>query len=59
LKESLLYDFWHHEQAVGSGRSVAQSFFVGEAGPDFVGAGYIDERKGMGCGFDITDIDLL
>ena len=58
-KESLLDDFGHHEQAVGSGGSVAESLFVAEGRPDFVRAGYIDERKGV-CGrFDIADIDLL
>ena len=55
----LLYDFGYHKQAVGGGGSVAERFFVDEAGPEFVGTGHIDERKGVGSEFDIADVDFL
>jgi hypothetical protein len=59
LGRVLLDDFRHDEQAVGSGWRVAEGLFVGEARPEFVGAGYVDEWKGMGGGFDIADIDFF
>jgi len=38
------------------GRCVGEGFFVGEGGTGFVGTSDVDERKGVGGGFDSGNI---
>lgn len=59
VERLLVDDLRYHEQPIRTGRGVPEGFFVGEAGPDFVGAGHIDEGKSVGGRFDVADIDFF
>src|SRR5271170_141941 len=55
----LLDDLWDDEQAAGLLGCVAQRLLVRERRTDFVGAGDVDQRDGVGGRLDVRHVEFL
>src|SRR5213594_166628 len=53
-----LDDFRNNEQPAGLGRGIAKRLLVRKRSANFVGAGHVHHRHGVGRRFDSADVDL-